>query len=151
MTEPQATFSTCFGAPFMPRHPKEYGNLLRDLLDRHGVDVWLINTGWTGGKYGEGRRMPIKVTRTLLAAALDGSLNDAGFRTDRYFGFQVPTAVPGVEPHILYPMKTWKDKAAFDQMARRLVQMFQDNFAKFERDVDPAVREAAPAIRDAAE
>ena len=151
VTEPQATFSTCFGAPFMPRHPKEYGNLLRDLLDRHGVDVWLINTGWTGGKYGEGRRMPIKVTRTLLAAALDGSLNDAGFHTDRYFGFQVPTAVPGVEPHILYPMKTWKDKAAFDQMARRLVQMFQDNFAKFESDVDPAVREAAPAIRDAAE
>jgi len=151
VTEPQATFSTCFGAPFMPRHPKEYGDLLRDLLARNGVDVWLINTGWTGGQYGTGRRMPIKVTRTLLAAALDGSLNDAGFRTDRYFGFAVPTAVPGVEPHVLYPMKTWKDKAAFDETARKLVAMFQANFAKFEKDVDPAILDAAPAIREAAE
>jgi len=151
VTEPQATFSTCFGAPFMPRHPTEYGNLLRDLLASQGVDVWLINTGWTGGMYGVGRRMPIKATRTLLAAALDGSLNQAGFRTDRYFGFAVPTAVPGVEPHILYPMKTWADKAAFDTTARKLVAMFQENFAKFERHVDPAIRDAAPAIRDAAE
>jgi phosphoenolpyruvate carboxykinase (ATP) len=151
VTEPQATFSTCFGAPFMPRHPREYGDLLRDLLAAHGVDVWLINTGWTGGKYGEGRRMPIKVTRTLLAAALDGSLREAGFRTDPYFGFAVPTAVPGVEPHVLYPLKTWRDKAAFDETAKKLVGMFQANFEKFERHVDPSVRDAAPAIRSAAE
>ena len=103
VTEPSATFSTCFGAPFMPRHPSEYGNLLRDLIAKHHVDCWLVNTGWTGGKYGVGRRMPIRVTRRLLAAALDGSLNKAEFRTDPYFGLAVPTSVPGVEPHILNP------------------------------------------------
>ena len=102
-TEPQATFSTCFGAPFMPLHPTVYGNLLRDSSRKHHVDCWLVNTGWTGGKYGTGRRMPIRVTRRLLAAALDGSLHKADFRTDPYFGLAVPTAVPGVEPHILDP------------------------------------------------
>ena len=93
VTEPEATFSTCFGAPFMPRHPSEYGNLLRELIAEHGVDCWLVNTGWTGGAYGTGRRMPIKATRALLAAALDGSLGDAEFRTDPNFGFAVPVAV----------------------------------------------------------
>jgi phosphoenolpyruvate carboxykinase (ATP) len=99
----QPDFSTCFGAPFLPRHPSEYGNLLRELIAVHGVDCWLVNTGWTGGKYGVGRRMPIKVTRTLLAAALDGSLKNVKFRTDPYFGFQIPVAVPGIEPHLLNP------------------------------------------------
>ncbi len=92
VTEPEATFSTCFGAPFMPRHPSEYGNLLRELIARHGVDCWLVNTGWTGGAYGIGKRMPIKATRALLAAALDGSLKTAEFRTDANFGFEVPVA-----------------------------------------------------------
>ena len=92
VTEPSATFSTCFGAPFMPRHPSVYGNLLRDLIERHDVDCWLVNTGWTGGKFGVGRRMPIQVTRNLLSAALDGSLNRAEFRTDPYFGLSVPTS-----------------------------------------------------------
>ncbi|HEX2655179.1 MAG TPA: phosphoenolpyruvate carboxykinase, partial [Xanthobacteraceae bacterium] len=133
--DPEATFSTCFGAPFTPRHPSEYGNLLRELIAVHGVDCWLVNTGWTGGKYGVGRRMPIKVTRTLLTAALDGSLKNASFRTDPYFGFSVPTSVPGVEPHLLYPFKTWKDKAEFDATARKLVKMFRDNFVRFEEHV----------------
>lgn len=149
--DPEATFSTCFGAPFMPRHPSVYGNMLRDLIARFQVDCWLVNTGWTGGKFGEGRRMPIKVTRTLLTAALDGSLKGAATRTDPYFGFQVPTSVPGIEPHILYPSKTWADKAAFDATARRLVAMFQENFAKFESHVDAAVRDAQPQVRIAAE
>ena len=147
----QPEFSTCFGAPFLPRHPSEYGNLLREYIAMHDVDCWLVNSGWTGGKYGVGRRMPIKATRTLLRAALDGSLKTASFRTDPYFGFSVPTSVPGVEPHLLYPMKTWKDKAEFDQTARNLVKMFQDNFAKFEQHVDADVRAAAPAVRIAAE
>jgi phosphoenolpyruvate carboxykinase (ATP) len=151
VTEPQATFSTCFGAPFMPRHPSAYGNLLRDLIARHHVDCWLVNTGWTGGKYGTGRRMPIRVTRRLLAAALDGSLNRADFRTDPYFGFAVPTSVPGVEPHILYPVKTWSDKAGFAETARKLIAMFNENFAKFERHVDAEVIKAAPAMQIAAE
>ncbi len=148
--DPEATFSTCFGAPFMPRHPSVYGNLLRDLIDRHHVDCWLVNTGWTGGKYGVGRRMPIRVTRRLLSAALDGSLARADFRRDPYFGFAVPTSVPGVEPHILYPVKTWADKAEFAETAKRLVGMFRDNFKRFEGHVDDAVRAAAPSMSIAA-
>jgi phosphoenolpyruvate carboxykinase (ATP) len=151
VTEPQATFSTCFGAPFMPRHPTEYGNLLRDLIAKHHVDCWLVNTGWTGGKYGVGRRMPIRVTRRLLAAALDGSLNNARFRPDPYFGLAVPVSVPGVEPHILNPVKTWASKAEFMDMAKKLVAMFRENFVKFESHVDTKVKDAAPAIRIAAE
>ncbi len=151
VTEPQATFSTCFGAPFMPRHPAVYGELLKRLIAVHGVDCWLVNTGWTGGAYGVGRRMPIKVTRRLLAAALDGSLKSGTFYRDRYFGFAVPTDVAGIEPHILVPSKTWADKLAFDRQAAKLVDMFAKNFEKFERHVDGAVRDAAPAIRSAAE
>ena len=147
----QPEFSTCFGAPFLPRHPSEYGNLLRDYIAKHKVDCWLVNSGWTGGKYGVGRRMPIKATRTLLTAALNGSLKDADFRTDPYFGFAVPTSVPGVEPHLLNPFKTWKDKAEFDQTARALVRMFQENFVKFEKHVGPDVKAAAPEVRIAAE
>ncbi|RFB79722.1 phosphoenolpyruvate carboxykinase [Methylovirgula sp. 4M-Z18] len=151
VTEPQATFSTCFGAPFMPRHPSEYGNLLRELIAKHHVDCWLVNTGWTGGKYGVGRRMPIRVTRRLLAAALDGSLNRANFRTDPYFGLAVPTSVPGVEPHILQPSKTWASKAEFAETAKKLVAMFRENFVKFEPHVDAEVKAAAPALQIAAE
>ncbi len=151
VTEPSATFSTCFGAPFMPRHPSEYGNLLRDLIARHHVDCWLVNTGWTGGKYGVGRRMPIRVTRRLLAAALDGSLNKADFRTDPYFGLAVPTSVPGVEPHILNPVKTWASKAEFAETAKKLVKLFRDNFVVFEPHVDAKVKEAAPNVQIAAE
>src|SRR5262249_60771621 len=97
VTDPQATFSTCFGAPFLPRHPSEYGNLLRELIGAHAVDCWLVNTGWTGGQVGVGRRMPSKVTRTLLPAALLGPLRHASFRTDPYFGLSVPTPVPRVD------------------------------------------------------
>ena len=148
--EPEATFSTCFGAPFMPRHPSVYGNLLRDLIAKHHVDCWLVNTGWTGGKYGEGRRMPIRVTRRLLSAALDGSLARADFRRDPYFGFAVPSSVPGVEPHILFPVKTWTRKAEFDKTARRLIGMFRENFKRFEGHVDESVKAAAPATLIAA-
>ena len=144
-------FSTCFGAPFLPRHPSVYANLLQEYIKKHKVDVWLVNSGWTGGIYGVGRRMPIKATRTLLTAALDGSLKDADFRTDPYFGFSVPTSVPGVEPHLLNPIKTWQNKAEFDKTARALVAMFQKNFAKFEQHVTPEIRAAAPEVRIAAE
>jgi len=147
----QPEFSTCFGAPFLPRPPAEYGALLRKLIARHKVDCWLVNSGWTGGIYGVGRRMPIKVTRALVSGALDGSLRNARFRTDPYFGFAVPTAVAGIEPHLLYPAKTWSDKAAFDQTARNLVRMFQENFVKYEKHVDADVRAAAPEVRVAAE
>ena len=131
----------------MPLHPTVYGDLLRDFIGRHHVDCWLVNTGWTGGKYGVGRRMPIRVTRRLLAAALDGSLQKAHFRTDPHFGLAVPEDVPGVEPHILDPVKTWRHKGEFAETAGKLVQMFRENFRKFEAETDESVRAAAPAPR----
>ena len=144
VTEPSATFSTCFGAPFMPRHPAEYGALLRELIAEHGVDCWLVNTGWTGGPYGVGQRMPIKATRTLLNAALDGSLAGAEYRMDPVFGFAVPTDVPGVDPKILSLRDTWADPDAYDQQAEKLADMFVANFEKFESHVQSYVRAAAP-------
>ncbi|RWB01188.1 phosphoenolpyruvate carboxykinase [Mesorhizobium sp.] len=151
VTEPEATFSTCFGAPFMPRHPSEYGNLLRELIAHHGVDCWLVNTGWTGGAYGTGKRMPIKATRALLAAAIDGSLKGADYRTDANFGFEVPVAVAGIDRAILDPRSTWADTSAYDLQAARLVGMFAVNFEKFEPHVDAIVLGAAPRMREAAE
>ena len=144
VTEPQATFSTCFGAPFMPRHPSIYGNLLKERIAKGGVTCWLVNTGWTGGKHGIGSRMPIKATRALLNAALDGSLERATFRTDPNFGFQVPVAVPGVDSAILDPRSTWADSADYDRTARKLVGEFIENFAQFEAHVDEGVRQSAP-------
>lgn len=149
--EPQATFSTCFGAPFMPRHPSVYGNMLRELIAKHNVDCWLVNTGWTGGKFGTGKRMPIKATRVLLNAALSGELKGQPMRLDPAFGFEVPTALEGVDPKILDPRETWADKAAYDLQARALVKMFRDNFAKFEQHVDADVKAAAPGLQAAAE
>ncbi|MEC9346485.1 MAG: phosphoenolpyruvate carboxykinase [Pseudomonadota bacterium] len=145
-SEPQATFSTCFGAPFMPRHPSVYANLLGDLIARNGVSCWLVNTGWTGGVYGTGHRMPIKHTRALLNAALDGSLNSVPMRRDPNFGFMVPSAVPGVPSEILNPRETWADKAAYDAKAKDLVGRFNANFTQFEAYVNKDIREAAPAI-----
>jgi phosphoenolpyruvate carboxykinase (ATP) len=144
VTEPSATFSACFGAPFMPRHPAEYGALMRELIAEHDVDCWLVNTGWTGGAYGTGQRMPIKATRALLNAALDGSLKSARFREDENFGFMVPVSVPGVDDGILDPRSTWADKAAYDAQAAKLVGMFLDNFKTFEDHVATYVRAAAP-------
>ncbi len=144
VTEPDATFSTCFGAPFMPRHPSVYGNLLKERIAKGGVDCWLVNTGWTGGQYGTGSRMPIKVTRALLNAALDGSLKNVEFRKDPFFGFAVPVHVPGVDDTILNPRATWSDGAAYDEKARGLVKMFVENFAQFADHVEPGVLESAP-------
>ncbi len=152
VTEPEATFSTCFGAPFMPRHPSVYGNLLKERIAKGGVQCWLVNTGWTGGKATmEGiERMPIKATRALLNAALDGSLGDAEFRKDPNFGFEYPVAVPGVDSAILDPRGAWADKADYDRTAERLVRQFIDNFAQFADHVDEGVRQAAPQAAVAA-
>ena len=146
VTEPEATFSTCFGEPFMPRHPSVYGNLLKQRIAKGGVDCWLVNTGWTGGKATMPgiKRMPIKVTRALLNAALDGSLNSAEFRTDPNFGFKVPVAVAGVDGKILDPREAWENKAEYDATAARLVDLFVENFAQFAEHVDEGVRQAAP-------
>ncbi|WP_284166020.1 phosphoenolpyruvate carboxykinase [Frigidibacter sp. SD6-1] len=143
VTEPIPTFSTCFGAPFMPRRPEVYGRLLQDKIAKHGATCWLVNTGWTGGAYGTGKRMPIRATRALLTAALDGSLNGVSFRKDQNFGFEVPVAVPGVDAMLLDPRATWADKAAYDAQARKLVQMFSDNFAQYVPYIDADVKAAA--------
>ena len=152
VTEPEATFSTCFGAPFMPRHPSVYGNLLKERIAKGGVQCWLVNTGWTGGMATmDGiKRMPIKATRALLNAAIDGSLNDAEFRKDPNFGFMVPVAVPGVDSALLDPREAWADKAAYDRTAQMLVGQFIDNFAQFADHVDEGVRQAAPQAAVAA-
>lgn len=134
--EPQATFSTCFGAPFMPRHPAVYGKLLKSLIAEHNVDCWLVNTGWTGGKYGTGVRMPIKVTRALLDAALSGTLASQPMRKDPYFGFAVPYNVTGIDSKLLIPRETWADPKAYDATAALLLEMFRKNFAKYEKMVD---------------
>ncbi|WP_373049997.1 phosphoenolpyruvate carboxykinase [Thalassovita aquimarina] len=143
VVEPEPTFSTCFGAPFMPRRPEAYGNLLREKIGKHGATCWLVNTGWTGGAFGTGSRMPIKATRALLTAALEGSLNEAEFRKDENFGFDVPVDVPGVDPQLLDPRQTWADPAAYDAQAAKLVQMFADNFEQYLPYIDEDVKAAA--------
>ena len=143
VTEPQPTFSTCFGAPFMPRRPEVYGKLLQAKIAKHGASCWLVNTGWTGGAFGTGRRMPIKATRALLTAALDGSLAGAAFRRDPNFGFEVPVSVPGVDAALLDPRGTWANPLAYDAQARKLVTMFAGNFGQYAGHIDDDVRAAA--------
>ncbi len=152
VTEPSATFSTCFGAPFMPRHPSVYGNLLKERIAKGGVDCWLVNTGWSGGKATMPgiKRMPIRVTRALLNAALDGSLKDAEFRQDPNFGFMVPVAVGDIDPNMLDPRAAWADKGEYDATAAKLVDEFVANFAQFADHVDEGVRQAAPQSRSKA-
>jgi phosphoenolpyruvate carboxykinase (ATP) len=146
VTEPQPTFSACFGAPFLTQPPAVYAHMLGERLDRHGATVWLVNTGWTGGPFGEGERMPIAATRALLHAALSGRLAAAEFRTDELFGFKVPTAVPGVDSSLLDPRSTWRDREAYDRKARELAQMFHDNFEQFAGDAGEAVVAAGPRV-----
>ncbi len=142
--EPTATFSTCFGAPFMPRHPSVYASMLGERLDRHEVPVWLVNTGWTGGPYGVGHRMNIAHTRQLVRAALNGALADVPTVTDPVFGFEVPTSCPDVPDEILQPRATWPDPDAYDRQARQLAQMFRENFRQFEDRAGKAILEAGP-------
>ena len=143
VVEPIPTFSTCFGAPFMPRRPEVYGKLLQEKIAATGASCWLVNTGWTGGKYGTGKRMPIRATRGLLTAALDGSLSRAQFRKDPNFGFEVPVAVAGVDEALLNPRDTWADAAAYDAQAKVLVEMFSKNFEQYVSHIDDDVRAAA--------
>ncbi|PSL17533.1 phosphoenolpyruvate carboxykinase [Shimia abyssi] len=142
VTEPKPAFSTCYGAPFMPRRPEVYGALLRQKIADHGTTCWLVNTGWTGGAYGTGNRMPIKATRALLTAALDGSLNESTFRKDPNFGFEVPVTVPGVDAGLLDPRSTWEDKDSYDAQAEKLVSMFAENFEQYLPFIDADVRAA---------
>jgi phosphoenolpyruvate carboxykinase (ATP) len=142
VTEPQPTFSTCFGAPFLPQPPSVYAEMLGRKLDEHDATVWLVNTGWTGGPVGEGQRMPIAATRAMLDAALAGKLDEVEFRTDEVFGFEVPVAVPGVDASLLDPRSTWSDGAAYDKRAQELAAMFRENFE--EKFADTGLAGAGP-------
>ncbi|SFI83762.1 phosphoenolpyruvate carboxykinase [Jannaschia pohangensis] len=143
VTEPEPTFSTCFGAPFMPRRPEVYGNLLRQKIAQFGSDCWLVNTGWTGGAYGTGSRMPIRATRALLTAALNGSLAKGEFRRDPNFGFDVPVSCEGVADILLDPRRTWAEPSAYDAQAKKLVDMFVANFDKYADHIDEDVKACA--------
>lgn len=146
--EPQATFSTCFGAPFLPRHPELYARMLAERMAKDGADCWLVNTGWTGGSHGTGSRMSIRHTRALLRAALDGSLAQVEFARDPFFGLMMPRSVPGIPAGVLNPRESWADRAAYDRTARHLVELFERNFESFAGAVGEDVR--AAAIRAAA-
>jgi phosphoenolpyruvate carboxykinase (ATP) len=144
VTEPQPNFSACFGAPFLPRPPKVYAEMLAKKIQQHGANVWLLNTGWTGGAYGTGSRFKLAYTRAFVTAILDGSLAKAKFTPDDIFGLPIPDAVPGVPAEVLHPRKTWKDAAAYDAQAKKLAKQFRDNDATF--DLPDAVRKAGPRV-----
>jgi phosphoenolpyruvate carboxykinase (ATP) len=146
VTEPRATFSAGFGAPFLPRHPGEYARMLAERLERFDVPVWLVNTGWTGGPYGVGQRMSIDHTRTMVRAALKGELDGVEYETDPTFGVSVPLTVPGVPSEVLRPRETWADKDAYDAKARELAAMFAENFADYADGVPEEVRAAGPRL-----
>ncbi len=146
VTEPTATFSTCFGAPFMVLPPTVYAELLKDRIKRHNVSVWLINTGWSGGPYGVGQRMEIAYTRAIVHAALGGGLDQVPTMSEPFFGLTIPMSCPGVPAKILNPRNTWSDQAAYDTMARKLAGMFADNFTMFADAVTPEIQQAGPKI-----
>lgn len=144
VTEPEATFSACFGAPFLVLHPAVYARLLGERIEAHGVNVWMVNTGWTGGPYGVGHRMKLSQTRAMVRAALSGALDSVPMRTDPVFGFAVPVEVPGVPAEVLDPRQTWADPAEFNTQANALARRFQENFRQFAAEVSSEVREAGP-------
>ncbi len=144
--EPQATFSACYGEAFLPLHPTKYAKLLGELMDKHKVNVWLVNTGWSGGPYGIGKRMSLKYTRAMITAALEGKLDDANYSDDPLFGFAIPDAVPGVPSEVLVPRNTWADKSAYDDKAAELVAKFNANFAQYSEFADEEVKAAAPKV-----
>jgi phosphoenolpyruvate carboxykinase (ATP) len=146
VTEPVATFSACFGAPFLPLHPGVYAKMLGERIARHSVKVWLVNTGWTGGPYGIGSRMKLGLTRAMLRAALSGALDRAKYAKDPVFGFEVPTKVPEVPKEVLSPRSTWSDPAAYDAQARRLATMFRENFEQYRAEVPASVAESGPRV-----
>ncbi len=142
--EPEITFSACFGAPFMVHPPSYYAEMLREKINHHGVNCWLLNTGWVGGKYGVGKRISIRYTRTLLNAALDGKLLDVEYKVDPVFGFEVPASCPDVPGHVLDPASSWSSREEYDRQYRQLAARFIENFKKYADDAPPEVVKAGP-------
>jgi phosphoenolpyruvate carboxykinase (ATP) len=146
VTEPKAAFSTCFGAPFLPLQPSVYARLLGEKIARHDARVWLVNTGWTGGAYGVGKRMGIAHTRAMIAAALGGKLDHVSYSRHTVFNLDMPNECPGVPASVLDPRHTWSDPAAYDEQAKKLARMFAENFQAFAHDVSPSVKDAGPIV-----
>jgi phosphoenolpyruvate carboxykinase (ATP) len=144
--DPSATFSTCFGAPFLPLNPNVYARGLGERISRYKTRVWLVNTGWTGGAFGVGQRMSIAHTRAMISAALSGQLDNVKYHRHPVFNVDMPTACPGVPNEVLDPRSTWDDKAAYDAQGKKLATMFVENFQTFEADVDRSVVEAGPRV-----
>lgn len=144
VTEPQVAFSACFGAPFLPLHPTKYAEMLGKKMDEHQVNVWLVNTGWSGGAYGEGSRIKLKYTRAMISAALKGELNEVNYEDHPVFGVAMPTSCPNVPAEILNPRNTWKDKEAYDKKASKLAKYFTDNFSKFTEYANEEIMAGAP-------
>ena len=148
VTDPIPNFSACFGAPFMPLHPGEYANLLGERVVEHDANVWLVNTGWTGGPFGVGERMKLAYTRAMVTAALNGDLDDVETETEPFFGLHIPTSIEGVPDEVLNPRNTWEDKEAYDAQAAKLAAMFVENFKQFEDGVSQEVIDAGPPQTD---
>ena len=146
ITEPVATFSACFGSPFLPMHPARYAEMLRERIEKYGPKVWMVNTGWTGGPFGVGERMSLRHTRALLTAALKGDLDGVEYQEDPVFGFAVPTSAPGVPSELLIPRQTWADKDKFDEAAKNLARLFQENFSKYADGASEEVKKAGPRL-----
>ena len=146
VTEPEATFSACFGAAFMVWHPSKYAELLAERIEQNGTSVWLVNTGWSGGGYGEGERMPLNYTRSIIDSILDGTMNNAPVVKNKLFGFDVPTECPDIPVEIMLPRNTWSDGDAYDEAEKNLAIMFKDNFKQFEEGSSKEILEAGPNI-----
>ena len=146
ITEPQTAFSSCFGAPFLPLHPTKYAEMLGKKMKEHNVNIWLINTGWSGGEYGTGARISLKYTRAMITAALEGQLENVGYTTHEIFGLQMPNSCPNVPEEILNPKNTWADKNAYDAKANQLAEEFVNNFKQFEEHANEEIMEAAPKV-----
>ncbi|MCB0502951.1 MAG: phosphoenolpyruvate carboxykinase (ATP), partial [Bacteroidetes bacterium] len=151
ITEPVTAFSACYGAPFLPLHPTKYAEMLGERITKYKANVWLINTGITGGPYGVGKRMSLTYTRALITAALNGKLSNSGYETLPIFNLEIPTSCPSVPYEILNPRNTWKDKAAYDEKANQLAKAFNKNFEKFESEASEAILSAAPHVTEVAE
>lgn len=151
ITEPQTTFSACFGAPFLPLHPTEYAEMLGEKMKQHDVNIWLVNTGWSGGPHGTGKRIDLKYTRTMISAALNGALDNVDTEEHEVFGLHMPKECPGVPSEILNPRQTWDDKSAYDEKAEVLARKFNENFEKFKDNANEEILEAAPRVKKGSE
>ena len=148
ITEPQTAFSACFGAPFLPLHPTKYAEMLGANMEKNNVNVWLVNTGWSGGSYGTGSRMKLSYTRSMITSALNGELANVEFTNHAVFGLAMPNECPNVPTDLLHPRNTWEDKTRYDATANKLAKQFVDNFKKFEDQANEEIMAAAPVVTE---